>query len=35
MVYETDTDAQNCATEKYGMTEMGRQAMGWFRQSKR
>ncbi len=23
MVFETDTNAQNCATENYGMTEMG------------
>ncbi len=27
---ETDTDAHSCATERYGMTEIGRQAMRWF-----
>ena len=35
MVCETDTNAQNCATENYGMAEVGRQAIRWFRQSNR
>ena len=30
MVCMADTDVQNCATEKFGMAEMGWQAMRWF-----